>query len=94
MTINLDNENNVLSITVQQQSGGINYFNSKTEERGIYIYFCKEKHIKENGYVVRQYMPFEECNFKLLAEANKILNGRNINLYIMYIFYFIIIIVI
>ena len=30
----------------------------------------------------------------LLAEANKILSGRNNNLYIMYIFYFIIIIVI
>ena len=30
----------------------------------------------------------------LLAEANKILNGRNNNLYIMYIFYFIIVVII
>ena len=30
----------------------------------------------------------------LLAEANKILSGRNNNLYIMYIFYFIIVVII
>ena len=81
MTINLDNEDNVLSITVQQQSGGMNYFNGKKEERGIYIYFCKEKYVKENGYVVKQYMPFDECNFKLLAETNKRKNQKRLDIY-------------
>ena len=81
MTINLDNEDNVLSITVQQQLGGMNYFNGKKEERGIYIYFCKEKYVKENGYVVKQYMPFDECNFKLLAETNKRKNQKRLDIY-------------
>lgn len=86
MTINLDNENNVLSVTVSQQSGGMNYFNGKKEERGIYITFCKEKYVKENGYVVKQYMPFDDCNFKLLVETNKRKNQKRLDIYEKFIF--------
>lgn len=85
-TTNLDNESNVLSIMVRQASGGINYYNGKREERGIYIYFCKEKYVKQNGYVTREYMPFDDCNFKILAETNKRKNQKRLDIYEKFIF--------
>lgn len=64
-------DNEYLEIDVSQQSGGMNYFNGKTERRGVYVTFIKTTYIKsDNGYSTKQFMPMDNNNFKILAIKN------------------------
>lgn len=63
-------DNEYLEIDVMQQSGGMNYFNGKTERRGVYVTFIKTTFTTNDGYTTRKFMPMANNNFKILAIEN------------------------
>ena len=79
ISLPLEKENEFLTINVRHNAGGINYFNYKSEERGVYIHFQKEIITKGNGYSCSEFCPCDASSFKIKAVEYKRKSQKKIN---------------
>ena len=60
-----------LKIEVAYSLGGMNFFDGKQNRRGLYVHFNHVEKENRGGYFSESFMPFDECNFKIMAVVLK-----------------------
>lgn len=78
-TSNMGNDINNIAISVSYLKGGINYFNYKHENRGIYVTINPEKITHESGYTTRSFMMFSNGSFKVCVRVLNRKSQKQIN---------------
>lgn len=60
-------DNEYLVMKVMHKDGGMNYFSSKIEPKGVEVVFTKTEIFVDKTSTIERYTPMDNCNYRILV---------------------------